>query len=668
MKKNLYVAVFAVFLCSVFSFSHADPVTPDKAAVVARNFMSSVANAKSAGNLMDKPVEWGYSGIYLFACKDGGWVMVAADDDIKPVLAYSLTGILDAGNLPLALREWLGMYQSQIEAVWRHRATHSERVPAYVADSVAWQRLQCGSLPKEGGDTVAPLLTTRWDQKYPYNAMCPWGTVSGCAATAQAQLMKYWNYPAFGTGSHSYVPARVGSTQSADFGHTLYDWDNMPDLTQQYTTNAQVEAVGTIMYHCGVSLEMDYGSAESGGSSAAGLAGIEGIHSIDNSLKDYFHYSRAMQVRFKDYGYTNDSWRELIISELNQGHPVIYTGSSLQGGHGFVCDGYDSRHYLHFNFGWSGTGDGFYTVDSISPGVGGAGGNVTYTFNLSNSALLDAVPDYALRVSDTIFNFQREGGIDSLLIGVNETCDAPWSVSSSADWLTVDEAYITRAGWVRIHVAESGESGERMAYLTFTQGSETVRVKVVQISLSVDEMCPLTVVMESTHGSGWQGGACLSLESPSGYVYGTARLVSGTLDSVQILVAPKDVYSVWHSGGGTDRYINYWVRNQYGENYVEAEYAYRTGGTDLIPWPCAHVGIETRPMGGHALSVYPNPVGDVLHVDGAEVRKVEVIDLGGRIVAESGGASLSVGELPKGHYFVRIYTATGSMVRRIVKK
>lgn len=667
-KTLLFSSILSLFILHSPILS-AGPVSPDKAAVVARNFMSSLRTSKSAVVLDKTPRQWAYDGIYLFACQGGGWVMVAADDDVKPVLAYSTVGTIDVERIPIALQRWLEGYQEQIDAVRSYRAMQHVDAPSYQSDKRDWYMLERGLAPKDGeGDTVAPLLSTRWDQYFPYNAMCPSGTVSGCAATAQTQFMKFWNFPAFGTGSHSYVSPRVGTVESADFGHTLYDWSNMRDSTSQYVTNEEVEAVATLMYHCGVSLEMDYGTAASGGSSAIGLAGTDGIHSIDNSLKDYFHYSRDMQVHFKVYGYNNASWRALLIDELNQGHPILYAGAAEQGGHGFICDGYDSRQYLHFNFGWSGIGDGFYTVDSISPGVGGAGGNGTYTFNLQNAALIGAVPDYAMRVSDTLFNFTRNGGTDSLLFCINETVNTTWSVSSSAAWLTVDEAQFGRAGWVRFHVAESDEDGERVATLTFVQGNETVTVRVVQLNLNSEDMCPLTVVMESTHGRGWQGGAYLSLESPNGYVYGTAQLEAGQRDSVVIMVAPKDVYSVWHSGGGTDRYINYWVRNQYGENFVEAEYAYLSGGTDLIPWPCGHVDIPAVDRQSASLSVFPNPVGDVLHVGGADLLKVEVIDLGGRKVAESNNDKIDVSQLPKGHYFVRIVTSTGSSVRRVVKK
>ncbi len=645
----------------------ADPVTPQKAVTVAQTFWSGAVNVRKGAVLEAQPVEWQYSGIYLFACPEGGWVMVAADDEVKPILGYSPSGRLDPANMPVALQQWLGGYQLQIDAVRSYRQASGDKVPAYPADADEWQRLTAGIVVAPAkSDTVAPLLTTLWDQDYPYNALCPWGTVTGCAATAQAQLMKFWNYPAFGEGSNTYVPPRVGVAQTADFGHTLYDWDNMPDDPSYYATTDQIKAVATLMYHCGVSLDMDYGTAESGGSAALGLVGYDGFASIDNALKNFFHYRRDMQVRNKDY-YSNEAWRTMLINELNLRHPILYTGAAEQGGHGFVCDGYDSRQYLHFNFGWNGVGDGFFTVDSISPGIGGIGGNVTYTFNLQNAALFGAVPDYALRVSDTMFSFGQAAGTDSLLYCSNETNDIAWTVSCDVDWIEFEQPSPGHAGWLRFNVSENNDGNERVGHIIFRQGNEEARAKIAQASLSEDEMCTLTVVMESTRGSGWSNGAYLSLESVNGYVFGTARLESGTLDSVDIRVAPKDVYSVWHPGGGTDRFINYWVRNQYGQNYIEAVYAYQTGGTHLIPWPCAHVDIE-EPVSKNEVEFFPIPTKGNLTVRAEGLQKVDIMDVGGRTLKSFTKGTFDISNLPNGMYFVRVTTLSGSTVQRIVKK
>ena len=353
---RLYPLVLAAaMLCG--STVQAGPVEPERAAKAARSFWVHSLHLKTDAVLVDRSAEWQFDGIYLFTNPQGGFVMVAADDAVRPILGYSPDGTIEPQQLPIQLQEWLAVYQQQIDWVRENDGQ------SYAADREAWALLDKGqALKGSKSDGVGPLLTTRWDQDSPYNMLCPTNTVTGCAATAQAQFMKYWNHPAIGYGSHSYVHSTYG-VQSADFSHTIYDWANMPNQPTSGHSYEQRLAVATLMYHCGVSLEMGYGTAAEGGSAAAGLAGMEGIASIDNSLKDYFGYSHDMVVRYKNMPimgqtYTNDEWRALLIDELDQQHPLVYTGSSAQGGHGFVCDGYDSRQYMHFNFGWSGRGDG----------------------------------------------------------------------------------------------------------------------------------------------------------------------------------------------------------------------------------------------------------------------------------------------------------------------
>ncbi len=653
MKLNKVLLLAAAVL--MIGTAVAAPVNPKRAAALAQSFFSSQTGAKSGNRLADVPTEWQYSGIYLFEGADGGFVLVAADDAARPILGYSATGAMDTANMPPALQEWLKGYQKEIDILREAKGfpPHAE-----------WYVLEQGITPKDTvWQGVEPMLTTFWDQGYPYNGYCPGGSVTGCAATAQAQVMNYWKYPAFGQGSHSYTHVRYG-VQQADFGHTLYDWENMPVEATAGSPMVEKEAVALLMYHCGVSLEMDYSRD---GSGAAGLAGISGYASIDNSLKDYFGYSNQMRVVHKDFGYGNAEWRDMIIADLDLGHPIVYTGAAEEGGHGFVCDGYDSRGYMHFNFGWSGRGDGYFPVDSISPGVGGVGGNVTYTFNMSNAALLGLVPDYRLRVSDTLFSMNRDGGADSLLFAPNSAVNTVWSMVCDADWLTVQVDTFAHACRVRFIVPENNTGEERVATITFAQGGERCLVRVVQSAYNEEELCPVTVVMECTHGETWQGGAYLSLQSASGYIYGTARLEQGTKDSVDIAVAPHDVYAVWHKGGGTDRYVNYTIKNRYEEALVSVKNAYRNGGRHFIEWPCAHLDIEEVPSEG-VVNVYPNPVTDVLNIQADNVQKVELMDMSGRRILTTDKEQIDVRRLHAGAYFVRVITSRNTTIKRVVKK
>ena len=662
MRKIVLILCFCLLASPVV---FAGPVNPQRAAKVAQHFFNVLPAAKGGVQLQDVSNQWQFGGIYLFTSPAGGYVLVAADDAIRPILGYSPTGTIDPANMPPVLQQWLQAYQQEIEAI------QNAQVSALNSQfSSEWHALENNLLPKDDFDAVVgPLITTFWDQTYPYNGYCPGGSAVGCAATAQAQVMNFWQYPAFGMGNHSYTHSRYG-VQSADFAHTLYDWDHMPVMATNNSSVEEKEAVAMLMYHCGVSLEMAY---DPNGSAAAGLAGMEGIPSIDNSLKDYFGYSTSMRVVHREY-YTKDMWRNLLIADLDQGRPIVYVGSGDAGGHGFVCDGYDSRGYLHFNFGWSSRGDGYFPVDSISPGVGGVGGNGTYTFNQSNAALLGLVPDYRMRVSDTIFSIERSGGEDSLLFCINESLDAPWSMTcfdsngQPVDWLTLSAANIVRAGWIHFSVSENTVGQERVAFVTFTQGDEQRTVRVVQVPFDREELCPLIVVMESTRGEGWQGGAYLSFESPSGFVYGTAQLTSAITDSVEILVAPDQFYSVFHSGGGTDRYINYAIKKRDGETLLSVNYAYRNGGTHRITHPCEQNG--TVDVGQAetdvAITIYPNPAYGVLNIQAQQPHKAELLDMTGRVIITTEGPYFNLSSVPAGAYFVRVTTPDATTVRRIV--
>lgn len=666
MRRLLFFII--VFLAA--KALYADPVTPYRASKVASNFMAMQLGSKSNVELSLRQNGWDYDGIYLFERYGGGWVLVAADDCVKPILGYSTSGSIDPYDMPPALTMWLNNYAHQISAV-RNAHALNKATTAYPEDIEDWKRLEKGSadITKDNDNAVVgPLISSRWNQRYPYNLLCPAGTVSGCVATAMAMYMKFWHFPLFGMGSYSYTTVTTGTLESADFGHTIYDWDNMPDSTSQYDTPDEINAIATLMYHCGVSVNMEYGTAASGGSAASGITSMSNNHSIDNAMKDFFHYSSDMRAHFKEDNYTNESWRNLLIDELNQGRPILYCGAAEQGGHAFICDGYDSRQYMHFNFGWSGTGDGYYPVDSISPGVGGVGGNVTYTFNMINSCLTGVVPDYALQVSDTIFNYNYDGGVDSLLVGINVTNSNPLTITSSADWVVVEHDSIGLANWVRLHVDPMTDNGERAAQIVFRQGEETATVKVAQTAYNEEDLCSLMVKMENTNPlyEGWKEGAHLSFESEGGYVFCTARLDSSNLDSVIVRVGPKNVHCVWHSGSGTDRYVNYWIYNQYGEELVSVINAHRNGGTNIIPWSCAHLAVDETTS--HKNEIYPNPAHNTINVNADNLQKVEIIDLGGRLVAQSSTKSVDISKLPKGHYFVRIVTSSNTSIKKFVKR
>lgn len=297
--------------------------------------------------------------VYLFDRGHyAGYLIVAADDEMVPLLGYADAGTIDTAEMPDGLKYWLGYYAAEIDNV-RHNGAE-----AVIAEPAATSR-----------KAIAPMVSTRWNQSAPYNAMCPRvgssRCVTGCVATAMAQIMKYHNWPEKGRGSNSY--SWNGQTLSQDFSTVTYDWDNMLDEYGLSATAVQNEAVATLMYSCGVSVDMSYGTGVSGAISMK----------CGNVLVEYFNYDASLRYLVRDY-FTLSQWEDEVYASLASGCPVLYGGQSTGGGHEFVCDGYSSDGYFHFNWGWGGMSDGYFRLTALNPGsqgIGGAGSGAGYNFN-----------------------------------------------------------------------------------------------------------------------------------------------------------------------------------------------------------------------------------------------------------------------------------------------
>ena len=378
MKRITFFAAL-VFLFALPGF--ATHVRPDVAQKAAKTFMNSLGAASA--ELTDITAEAGFPNLYVFT-NESNFVVMAADDRVQPILGYSLGGGFVTEQIPDNVREWLQGYSDQIQYVRDNFGTASEEVARQ------WQELVNETqAPGQTRTLVGPLIATSWDQTYPYNYYCPSASggsgnhvYTGCVATAMAQVIKYHNAPGHGIGSHSYNHATYGE-QSANFGETNYAWNNMP--TQIYTNSpqTQINAVATLMYHCGVSVDMNYGTSGSGASS----------EKVAPALKNYFNFSQSTTYVDRN-SYSDNDWIALMRSELNASRPVIYNGSSTTG-HSFVCDGYDSgtygSYYFHFNWGWSGSYDGYFSIDNMTPGGNGAGGG-SHNYSYNQDAIIGIQP------------------------------------------------------------------------------------------------------------------------------------------------------------------------------------------------------------------------------------------------------------------------------------
>ena len=283
---------------------------------------------------------------------NGGFVVVAGDDRLPQVLGYGEKGDFSAAVLPPAVQYWLDEMNRQIAFLQSHSDVAAHR-PA----------------PRE--TAVAPLLSTRWDQGAPYNDMCPvyidgngntFRAVTGCVATAAAQVMNYYQWPDVGTGSHSYycnVNEMTPTTLSADFSQSVYRWDLMLDDYDENSSAESCEAVAKLMSDVGIAVDMGYGSS-SGANENVAL----------RSLRRYFKYNDHCYILNRDL-YSAEEWDQFLVDEISAGRPVFYTGYAISGnesgGHAFVLDGYDNNGYFHVNWGWGGSYDNYFLVSYLAP-------------------------------------------------------------------------------------------------------------------------------------------------------------------------------------------------------------------------------------------------------------------------------------------------------------
>ena len=295
------------------------------------------------------------NGIYVYNIGAQGFVIISSNTVLPPVLGWSDHGNFpDLDEAPDNFLSWLEHYSEMIDFAVQNGIVPETKIQRQ------WDEAAQGIFGSREAQTVDPLTSTRWNQDCFYNEYCPatsggwwWGgpcghCYAGCVATAMAQVMKYWNYPETGFGSHSYVHSEYGE-QSANFAATTYHWDQMPNDVWDYN-----DAVATLLYHCGVSVNMNYSASGSGAQS----------QDVETAMRSYFGYCGA-KYRQKS-SYQDEAWNAMLRAELDLAHPIYYSGANGDSGHAFVCDGYDNNGLFHFNFGWSGSGDAFYSTYDVN--------------------------------------------------------------------------------------------------------------------------------------------------------------------------------------------------------------------------------------------------------------------------------------------------------------
>ncbi|MCQ2264515.1 MAG: thiol protease/hemagglutinin PrtT [Bacteroidales bacterium] len=398
-SKRCFLLVFLIFLAVTGA---ASPIDSSYAKRIASRFLQqtrgSVCPELTYLHLHpDNP-----SSYYIFNY-DNGFIIVAGDNNQSPILGYSTETHFQENNLPLLLKKTLQVQPRQS----RSTENNIENPDAHLL----WQTLESGNATSNDIISVDPIIQTTWGQDPYYNLLCPTDNnstsgraVAGCISVAMAQIINHHQFPQNGFGSHEYTSALYGHL-SADFGNTTYDYDNMPNALTEYSSMQEKMSVATLIYHCGVAIETDYGP-ESSSAYPIGNA-PSGFH----ALKTYFGYDDAISLR-KNYFSTTQEWEDTLRRQLDAGLPFILSGQGSDS-HTFLCDGYqiiDGQTFFHINWGWKGNNDGYFSLTHLNP--------ESYDYTYQQKAIINLYPvqHTCINVSPNSLNLMGNNSIDSINI------------------------------------------------------------------------------------------------------------------------------------------------------------------------------------------------------------------------------------------------------------
>ena len=467
-------------LILIFIFSHfmlnANPVDTLTARIAASHFLSQHGATRSANALhlvyqLDNAQQ--IACVYVFNSEGGGFVVMSADNSVLPVLGYSTTGYFDTEDIPSNMAAWLDSYRVAVSDI---AAGASNRT--YPTMEEAWQRLLDEEpIGPSREVVVGPVLTTTWNQSPYYNQLCPGNgnnkAITGCVATAMGQIMRYWQWPSQGHGSHSY-PANYAQYGYADygvqyvnFGEATYNYNLMPNLLNSNSNNNQVAEVAKLLYHCGVSVNMMYSPNASGANS----------ENVPNAMHKYFGYTSST-FQYKN---NESSWINALKVQLNADRPVYYSGSGDDGGHAFVCDGYDEDNYFHFNWGWQGSHNGYFAVSNLNPG--------SYVFNTYQGAIFNLEPDLCYPYPEISIsgNTVMADANSSVTLTAPEGVSYHWSDNSTTPSITV--------------------SPQTPQYYTVTVTDTAGCLNTASTWVTYADGCEITFHLHDSYGDSWQGNA-----------------------------------------------------------------------------------------------------------------------------------------------------------------
>jgi len=515
----------------------ASPISVEQARRIGLKYVQS-HSARQATDLnlaYTEMTESGNPAVYVFNF-DRGFVLVSADDVARPILGFSDDESYDANNVPDGFAYYLRFYARQIAYA------QEVNLEAEAEVTSEWIHVERDGFENDNRSTrgnITPLLTTTWNQDNPYNYYCPSApggpggkAYAGCVATAMSMVMKKWNWPDHGEGSHSYTPSGF-PTQSVDFGATTYDWNNMPNSCN----NSNYQAVATLMYHCGVAVDMQYAADGSGAYS----------QDVPPAIATYFRYTEKANRLDRD-SYTKTEWEEMLIRNLEYGFPLYYSGSDSNGGHAFGCDGYrESDRKFHFNWGWSGSLNNYYAIDALNTGWNGS-------FNQYQAAIFDFVPAYIYdalipAATDLAVTSENANSKKGIITWTNP------NVNLSGDFIETIEQVVLLRNEEQIFTQNNVVAGETMSFEDIVPDYDCYSYRLyyvtngtkgrfADVKYQYGPTCTWKIVGQTTNFQGWNNGK-IQLRNAFNSVVDEITMVNSTPISQQIRVPEGAVSFTW---------------------------------------------------------------------------------------------------------------------------
>jgi hypothetical protein len=562
MKKLL----LSLCLLAALSSLMAGPVDQQKAQKLGAKFLSTTAvsqkNADIQLHLVSAALDRNAVDYYVFNVSNGeGFVIVAGDDRVKPILAYSTTGQYDPQNVSEGFAFTLNSFREEIQYVREHNLSAT---PDIVAE---WKSVnEMGSLNR-GGQTrvvVDQLCQTLWNQNFPWNSQCPedetgsGGHVyAGCVATAMGMVMKYWEWPAQGVGSHTYYPQGYAQ-QSANFGETEYHFELMPLTLDSTSTEEEYFYIAQFLHHCGIAVDMQYSGDGSGAYS----------EDVPDALRNYFRYTCDNHISnnnwWPGWGYNNEEWANMLKNGgLDEGIPLYYSGQddNWQGGHAFVCDGYDENDYFHFNWGWSGRDNAWCPIGALN--------TTKYAFNQSNGFTGHIIPqgDEYFSRPDSVANMQaiENANLSSVrLQWTNPTLTVEGSDLTSITSVTIRRNFEVIAELTDAQVGadmeyeDNGLEPGLYEYAIFVTNEAGIS-RTTYRKLLVGEKCNVVFQLHDDGGDGWKG-AAISVTSERGQRIAIITMTQGSDLVVDLPLLRGNLNFIWNHGW-------YHTQEQYDTDY-----------------------------------------------------------------------------------------------------